>query len=343
MAVSELLCLEDLDPELRERLEMIKRNVELEVRLIDDLLDLSRVLNGKLSFDMHAVNLHQILRHAIEICAHDLHSKQLSLVIDLEAARSDVLADGARLQQVFWNLLKNAIKFTPSGGRITVKSELDGQAVRVRIMDNGIGLKPETMRRIFEPFEQADGQITRQFGGLGLGLAISKGIVERHGGRISAGSDGEGRGASFVVEFPLHEESCSQPAAPSSPPPAPGSEFLRLLLVEDHPDTAEILSRLLRAGGYQVQTAHSATAALQLASSSRFDLLVSDVGLPDATGYELMHQLQSLYGLKGIAMTGYGMEEDLRKGREAGFSEHLVKPIDLAKLHEAIRRVSTHA
>jgi PAS domain S-box-containing protein len=343
MAVSELAGDRTLDPAVREQMAMIKRNIELEARLIDDLLDLSRVLNGKLRFDMHAVNLHQIVRYALDTCAHDLHAKQLRLTVSLAAPRYYVVADPARLEQVLWNLLKNAIKFTPRGGTVAVSSEASGDSVRLTVSDNGIGLSEKALARIFEPFEQADGHITRQFGGLGLGLAISRGIVERHGGKILAHSDGHGRGSSFIVELPAHEVPAEAPEAPNEPIVQARSEIVRLLLVEDHTDTAKTLARLLRKDGYHVQTAHSVTAALELASATPFDLLVSDIGLPDATGYELMHQLKARYGLKGIAMTGYGMEEDLKKGREAGFSEHLVKPIDVARLQEAIRRVSTRA
>jgi PAS domain S-box-containing protein len=343
MAVSELAGDRTLDPAVQEQMAMIKRNVELEARLIDDLLDLSCVLNGKLRFDMHAVNLHQTLRYALDTCAHDLHAKQLRLTVSLKAPRYHVLADPARLEQVFWNLLKNAIKFTPQGGAVSVSSEASGDSVRLIVTDNGIGMSAKDLARIFEPFEQADGHITRLFGGLGLGLAISRGVVERHGGKILAHSDGSGRGSSFTVELPAHEVPAEAQEVTNEPIVEARSTIVRLLLVEDHADTAKTLARLLRNGGYHVQTANSATAALELASATPFDLLVSDIGLPDATGYELMRQLKARHGLKGIAMTGYGMEEDLKKGREAGFSEHLVKPIDVARLREAIRRVSTRA
>ncbi len=343
LALGELSCAPDLDPSKRDLIAMIERNVELEVRLIDDLLDLSRALNGKLRFDMHAVNLHQIIRYALDTCAHDLHGKHLDLTVALGAPRYSVQGDPARLQQVVWNLVKNAIKFTPDGGQITVRSEASGDSVRLIVRDNGIGMNENAVRRIFEPFEQGEGHITRQFGGLGLGLTISRGIVERHGGKIQAYSDGDECGSTFIVELPLRDVEAEAPESPSEPIAPPRTGTLRLLLVEDHTDTADILARLLRADGYHVQTAHSATTALQLASVASFDLLLSDVGLPDATGYELMQQLKSSCGIKGIAMTGYGMEDDLKKGREAGFSEHLVKPIDVARLQEAIRRVSTRA
>ncbi len=251
-------------------------------------------------------------------------------------------ADPARLQQVFWNLLRNAIKFTPDGGEIIVRT-LNGEGqrgVRVEIQDTGVGIPAEVLPRIFDAFEQGNTRVTHQFGGLGLGLAIAKAVVEMHGGKISAASGGRDQGATFAVELD------TMPVGASAGNLVPDHEIERreerrvskILLVEDHPDTARTMARLLRGLGFEVKIAHSVASALHLAAEEPFDVVVSDIGLPDATGYELMEQIRERYGMKGIALSGYGMEEDVRKSREAGFAEHLVKPVDIAQLQAALRR-----
>jgi two-component system CheB/CheR fusion protein len=319
---------------------MIRRNVELEARLIDDLLDLSRVTNGKLRLQMQPTGIHDLLRQVFQICASDLAAKQLHLTTDFTAGEDRVTGDPARLQQVFWNLLKNAIKFTPEGGRIAVRSrEVEGGRIAVEVEDSGIGIAADVLPRMFNAFAQGEAKASRQSGGLGLGLAISKAVVEMHGGTIRAASAGPGQGASLVVEIP------AAAPAPEAAAPVPSPEQAvararkpRLLLVEDHEDTARMLAKLLRFSGYRVRTAATVAQALEAAATDRFDLLVSDLGLPDATGYDLMRQVRQLYGTPGIALSGYGMEEDVRKSMEAGFLDHLVKPINLDQLKATIQR-----
>jgi signal transduction histidine kinase len=329
-------------PELmREDLRMMRRNIELEVKLIDDLLDLSRVARGKLALSLQPVDLNEAIGHVCENCRPQLQEKSIHLQFQSDAAAGAVSADPDRLQQVFWNVLKNAIKFTPQGGEIWVGTQRVGpQRVRIEIRDSGIGIRAELLPRLFDAFEQGDSRITQQFGGLGLGLAITKALVEKHHGSIRAESAGEGLGSTFVIELPL---ATASPVKKDKPTPAlvGNRSGLRLLIVEDHVDTARILGRLLRAEGYSVQTANTVAEALDLAAKHEFDVVVSDVGLPDATGYELIQQLKSQYAVEGIAMSGYGMEDDLRKSRAAGFSEHLVKPVDASRLAQAIQRVSS--
>jgi CheY-like chemotaxis protein len=258
------------------------------------------------------------------------------------ASADQVMGDGARLHQVFWNLLRNAVKFTPDGGDIIVRCVDAGDgACRVEVRDTGIGIPPEVLPRVFNAFEQGDVRVAREFGGMGLGLAITKAIVDLHAGAISAASDGAGRGAVFTVTLPasVPQRDGQASQAPRQAAASSRTGNCRLLLVEDHADTARMLKRLLENSGYAVKTVGTARAALQAVSSEPFDLVVSDVGLPDASGYELMAQLRDSSGLKGIAVSGYGTAEDLRKSREAGFSEHLVKPLDVARLEEAIVRV----
>jgi CheY-like chemotaxis protein len=210
--------------------------------------------------------------------------------------------------------------------------------VRIQVRDTGIGIAPDVLPKIFDAFEQGDASVTRQFGGMGLGLAISKALAEMHHGTIRAESGGAGAGSTFTVELPAvsaHNDSHAAPARQDSV----NGNALRVLVVEDHADTARVLSKLLGASGHRVKTAGTAAAALKLVSEEPFDVIVSDIGLPDATGYDLMKQIQSRQPMKGIAMSGYGMDEDLRKSRDAGFSDHIVKPANVAQLERTIRRV----
>ena len=332
----------ELDPDLpfrlREDVAMIRRNVELEAKLIDDLLDLSRVTSGKLRLQLQPTSAHILLRQVAESSARDTSGKRLNVSLDLNAVHDQVSADPARLQQVFWNVLRNAIKFTPEGGSISVRSKNDGHGnLRLEVSDTGTGIPPDVLPRIFDAFEQGDLKTTRHFGGLGLGLAICKAVVEMHGGTIWAASEGTGKGATFTIELPTVEVEQARLEPPESEADAVGR--FRVLLVEDHPDTVRALSRLLGKSGYRVKTADSIASALQLAASEPFDIVVSDIGLPDGTGYELMEQMSDRYGIKGIALSGYGMEEDIRRSIEAGFADHVVKPVDLERLKSVMRHV----
>ena len=341
----------EIDPDLplkfHEDVAMIRRNIELEVKLIDDLLDLSRVTSGKLRLHPQAVRVHEILRHVLQSSVSDMDAKRLDVVSHLDATDDRVTADPARLQQVFWNILRNAAKFTPERGRITVRttnaaSPSGAAQLVVEITDTGAGIAPEQLSRIFDAFEQGDVRTTRQFGGLGLGLAIAKAVVEIHGGTIHAASEGEGRGATFTVRLNTTQLArATRPSDGAAPARAtrPTDTAHRVLLVEDHPDSARTLARLLSGAGYEVQTAHSVAAALHLASASPFDVMVSDIGLPDGTGYELMAQIRDRHAIPGIALSGFGMEDDLRKGRDAGFEEYVVKPVSVGHIDRAIRRI----
>jgi CheY-like chemotaxis protein len=345
MAVSSMEDDPTLPEKFRDELAMISRNVDLEARLIDDLLDLSRVTGGKLRLQTEPTRAHDVLRHVFQVCDGDLRAKQLSLAADLAAADDHVTADQARLQQVFWNLLKNSVKFTPPGGRITVRSRNNGDGrLVVDVQDTGVGIPADVLPKVFDAFEQGDPTVTRQFGGLGLGLAISKALVDLHGGAIRAASDGKDRGATFTIELPTAVHAA---AAAAAQPVAANHHAShrrrapRVLLVEDHADTARTLARLLKEGGYDVTTAATVSAALAAAASSAapFDVLVSDIGLPDASGYDLMREVARLYGTPGIALTGYGMDDDVRKGHDAGFVEHIVKPVHVAQLEAALERI----
>lgn len=329
-----------LSDSTREAMAMIQRNVKVEARLIDDLLDLSRVLNGKLHLDRQALGLHGAIHHAVETCAEEAAAAGLEITELFHAPLDLVSGDSARLQQVFWNLLKNAIKFTPSGGRVEVETKCESADFVAIVRDNGMGIPKAALGRLFQAFEQAGDHIGQRFGGLGLGLAICKGIIDLHGGSITAGSDGPGCGASFVVRLPLQRPGPVEAEAGRPVEAPPAQTLLRVLLVEDHADTAEAVAQLLRSAGAKVTVAHTAADALEIASNTAFDLLISDLGLPDLRGTELLRRLRGLRPLPGIAMSGYGAEEDLAATLEAGFAEHLVKPIDARELESAIQRVT---
>ena len=327
--------------DVREDIVMIKRNVELEIKLIDDLLDLSRITSGKVMLKIESVDLNEAVRQVCGICQPQLAEHQVNLKMDLDPKVSTISADPARLQQVLWNVVKNAIKFTPAAGTVRVSTaRLDPERCEVRVKDSGIGIPPDVLPLIFNAFEQGDTRITKQFGGLGLGLAISRALIGLHGGTIRAESEGQGRGATFIVELPGNaaHRGAEAPAVHSAG--GPDAKRLRLLLVEDHADTARALARFLSAAGMVVVTANDVASAIASAEREPFDLVLSDLGLPDGDGYQIMRAILSRRVIPGIAMSGYGMDEDIRRSREAGFTEHLVKPVAVPLLIAAIRRVT---
>jgi CheY-like chemotaxis protein len=257
--------------------------------------------------------------------------------IEIEHAPHYVHGDAARLQQVFWNLIKNAVKFTPNGGCVGVKvRRQDGRAI-VQVTDSGAGIEPQALDRIFNAFEQGNGAQIRQSGGLGLGLAITKGLVELHGGNITARSDGPGTGATFAVTLPLYTGS-SDANAPAESPVRIDPQ--RILLVEDDADTARLISRILRQRGHTVLTADSVESGMAQAAANAFDVLVSDIGLPDGSGLDLMRKLSEKGPVRAIVLSGYGLEDDLRRSREAGFQVHLIKPVTIQQLDAALAEVS---
>ena len=331
-------------------LAMIRRNVELESRLIDDLLDLTRIARGKLDLHPEVADARKILEHTIEMCCEpEVLAGRLRVETDLAAADHRVWGDPSRLTQVLWNLLNNAVKFTPAGGTIAVRSRGAEDALVLEVADSGVGIHPEVLPYIFDAFEQGharDPRGPRGAGGLGLGLAISKAIVEMHGGRLAAGSEGPGRGAVFTVSLPasLPRETGEMPILRELPIENPKSKIqnLRILLVEDHADTAEAMAELLGLLGHDVRVAGGVRSALAAAAAAGhgegLDLVISDLGLPDGSGLDVMRQLAP-FGLPGIALSGYGMEDDIRRSLEAGFRRHLTKPVGLQTLETAIRQV----
>lgn len=325
----------DLDERVRKVLSRISRNAAAEARLVDDLLDATGILRGKLNIRTGAVELHELVTECADTLRCDALAKRQTIQVDLLASRCWVDGDALRLRQVFSNLIKNAIKFTPADGAIHVRSWDGHGSIVVEVEDSGIGFEPSSSRGLFEPFEQFNEQ--PHAGGLGLGLAIAKGLVELHHGQIDATSRGRGQGSRFVVSLPsAPAPTCPPPSAPAviteSQPPAASQ---RLLLVEDHEDTAETLSELLQMNGYSVVVAHSVAGALA-EDNGDIDVVISDLGLPDGTGTDLIQKLQAKRRRPAIALSGFGMDSDVRASKEAGFDVHLTKPVTAARLLAAV-------
>ena len=338
--VSELDKMTD-SPDARNALDIIRRNVELEARLIDDLLDITRIAHGKLQLTPEAINAHRAIHRALEICQREIDAKHLDVRLDLAANAFHVKADPARFQQVLWNLIKNAVKFTPRG-LITIASSNDGAGkLIIDVTDTGIGITPERLARIFKPFEQGETSITRQFGGLGLGLAISRAMIEAHGGALKVRSPGKDHGSTFSLELRTIDAPTEVEEPSRTPTIAGGSLQHKIMLVDDHEDTCTGMRMILERRGYRVKTAHDVRGALELARDYPFELVISDLGLPDGTGFDLMKELRRLRGdsIRGVALSGFGMESDIERSMEAGFEVHLIKPVNLERLGEILRQV----
>jgi signal transduction histidine kinase len=331
-----------LPAKVRADFEMILKNIELEARLIDDLLDLTRIARGKISLDKKPVDAHDVLRDAISNVQEEIAKKRIGLSLKLNSPQCTVHADAVRLQQVFWNVIRNAVKFTPHSGRITIETEQRGDKWQFKITDTGIGMSPLEMNRLFTAFSQPE-ESANKFGGLGLGLAISQKLIELHAGQIRAFSAGRDRGSTFTIELPLMpairangfaREAMAATVTSFRSAMPPGG--LRILLVEDHEPTRSALAQLLASRSYHVTAAASLAEARTFAAVENFNLIISDLGLPDGNGCELMNEMRQRGVAKGIALTGYGMAEDIARSRKAGFTTHLTKPIRVQSLEAAL-------
>src|SRR5205807_2125995 len=329
-----------LPPNFAEDVQIIKRNVQLQARLIDDLLDLTRITRGKLRLDVESCDAHTVIRNAIETASSAIAAKKLKLSSKFNAKERHILADCIRLQQVFWNLINNAVKFTPPDGEIAIRTFNDDCGrFHFEITDNGIGIERERLASLFTPFEQADPSVTRQFGGLGLGLAISKHLVDLHHGTIEA----ESRGRSFGATFKVTLDTLSEGAAAiglNDRIAGKASKALRILLVEDHQDTRRTLSRLLTHFGHDVVTADNVGSAREIMGLNHLDVVLRDIGLPDGSGYEVAAQARAKGHIKAIALTGFGTEDDIRRSKEAGFDFHLVKPLNFQELQTVLDQIA---
>ncbi len=340
MLAEQLESHSELPETLRADAGLIRRHINLEARLIDDLLDLTRIERGRLQLDRQQLDVHQSLARVVSLVNPEAERKQLDITLRLESKRHYVYADPSRLKQIFLNILGNALKFTPIGGRITLATDTVGNAIRIRISDTGIGVDDNVIGNVFGEFEQ--GNSARRFGGLGLGLPIARALMDLHEGAIDLHSDGPGKGTEVTLLLPASEEAGTLPHGSAFHPPASDDHpRWRILLVEDHEPTAFVLARLLRRKGHDVEVANCVKEATEEAHAP-FDFLVSDIGLPDGTGLDVIAYYRKQRGddFRAIALSGFGMEADVARSMAAGFDRHLVKPVDFHTLHNAIEELA---
>ncbi|WP_437738227.1 ATP-binding response regulator [Sorangium sp. So ce1335] len=352
---SHLLRARSAAPEQRERgLSAIERNARSQARLIEDILDVSRIVTGRVRLDVQRMDPGAVVGAAVESLRPTADAKGVALELAVEARDARVLADATRLQQVFWNLVSNAVKFTPAGGVVRASVARRGAGLHIEISDTGQGIRPDFLPFVFERFSQADSSTTRRHGGLGLGLAIVRHLVELHGGRISVRSEGEGRGATFEVVLPVAGPAQAgrgdglvgggEDAAPESAPPAAldqRADGVRVLVVDDEADSGEIAGAMLRELGAEPRVVRSAQEALRALMEFRPDILISDLGMPHEDGFALMHKVRALApdagsAIPAIAITACARREDRQRAFAAGFQVYLTKPIDAAELFEAV-------
>ena len=333
---------DDLSPSMHADAQMLRRSVELEARIIDDLLDLTRIAKGMLSFSPEDTDVHELIEFLVGMCHSEFRGKELAVSLHLDAEMHHVYTDAGRLQQVLWNVLKNAAKFTESRGKVSIVTSNDEQRnIVIDVIDTGIGMAPETMSRLFAPFEQGEQLISRRYGGLGLGMAISFALVELLGGTLKAFSEGLEKGSTFTVTFPAKAADQVKRKPTELTKKVRGGVGVKILLVEDHEDTSRALVRLLSRQGYEVSTADSVASGLAAERDEKFNLLVCDIGLPDGTGFQLIEEVRKHSRTPALALSGFGMEEDIAKSRLAGFEGHLTKPVNFQKLEAAIWQLTS--
>jgi signal transduction histidine kinase/CheY-like chemotaxis protein/CHASE3 domain sensor protein len=344
-----LLLRRQLPPELHKGIARIERNARLQAKLIEDVLDISRIIAGKLVLNLGPANLAEIIEAAVETIAPAALEKGVSITADVPPSELAIVADADRLQQVVWNLLSNAVKFTPRGGAVTVTAGHEGSSLWVRVDDTGEGIRPSALPLLFEPFRQADASTTRRHGGLGLGLAIVRQVVRAHGGAVEAASPGEGRGASFTVTLPARTVVPAIDPAPArastgdarQAEDVPRLDDVRVLLVDDEEDALVVMTEILADLGASVKAVPSARQALEELPKTRPDVLVSDIGMPGMDGYSLIQQVRALPSERGgqtraIALTAFARNEDAERALAAGFQMHIAKPVEIPRLAKAI-------
>ncbi|MEH2300516.1 MAG: ATP-binding protein [Nostoc sp.] len=318
-------------------LATIERNAKLQSQLMEDLLDVSRILQNKLSLKISSVDLSAVIEVALDTVRLAAQAKSVKLKTILEPNVGQVLGDPSRLQQVFWNLLSNAVKFTPSEGQVEIRLERVGTQAQIQVSDTGKGINPEFMPHVFDYFRQADNTTTRTFGGLGLGLAIVRQIVELHGGTVQAESEGDEKGATFTVLLPIKSVEPQTSEDKGLPDASPNLQGVNVLVVDDEVDTRDLIVFILQQCGASVRAFASASQALNALAVEKPDILLSDIGMPEMDGYMLIRQIRSLPPEQGgeilaIALTAYAGEVDQQQILQAGFQKHLTKPIEPAKL-----------
>jgi CheY-like chemotaxis protein/anti-sigma regulatory factor (Ser/Thr protein kinase) len=301
---------------------------------------LTRVANGKLRLSLETVDVHEVIDSILELFGNEIRVKQQDVHLEKMAENHYVMADRARLQQMLWNLVRNASKFTPEGGHIYVRTRDARMRIEISIEDTGIGIAPDQIGKLFNAFEQGSQRMTQQFGGLGLGLAITKALTDAHGGTVSAQSPGPHCGATFTIALPVVAAPAAQPVI-ATPVAETADQRLAILLVEDHLDTAEVMAQLIRGLGHEVTVASSVADAIAATQTpAAFDLIVSDIGLPDGTGIEFIGALRQRSQVPAVALTGFGTDEDVQRCLAAGFNSHLTKPVNFSQLEELIQRAA---
>lgn len=339
--------------ELHQGLETIERNARAQAQLIEELLDMSRIINGKLRLDVQPVDLQAVISEAVESVRPAADAKGVRLIKVLDPRGGPISGDPGRLQQVLWNVLSNAVKFTPRGGRVQIFLRRVNSHVEITIADSGQGISADFLPHLFTRFAQAETSTTRRYGGLGLGLALVKSLVELHGGTVSASSQGPGHGATFVISLPLtvlqdRPDDPILPPAPSTPDPAAFPDFrgFHVLVVDDEADARTLMERILTKCNATVTTAASATEAIQAVRQQHPDMVLSDIGMPEQDGYELIAQLRQLPDAEGgnipaVALTAFARGEDRRRALMAGFQMHLPKPVETAELLAVVANICT--
>lgn len=327
-----------------QALDAIERNAWLQSRLIDDLLDTSRIATGKLHFEPKATDFNMAVKAAVDTVRTSAAARSIELNVSLWPASLIVMGEPVRLQQISWNLISNAIKFTDPGGKVRINTRLDGEQAELEVIDTGVGIEPEFLPHVFDRFRQADGSTSRRHGGLGLGLAIADALAKLHSGKLHAASDGVGSGATFI--FKLDLAPTGKVASETVDTKRHSLEGLDVLIVEDSPDTLTLLSTIFRREGANVTTAASASEALARAVDKRPHIIVSDIGMPEVDGYQLLEQLRILPGLgdvPAIAISGYASEEDRERALAAGYLALVPKPIDVDTLFSLIQDLKAPA
>src|SRR5690349_471640 len=331
---------------LAQGLDAIDRNARVQAQLIDDLLDVSRIVSGKLNLDVRPLDIASVARVAINVVQPAADAKGIAIDYDAEPGIGAISADSARLHPIVWNLLSNAVKFTPHGGKISVRVDHDGSDARVTVKDTGQGIDSEFLPRVFDRFRQADSSTTRSFGGLGLGLAIVRHLVELHGGTVSAHSDGVNKGATFTATFPLLADR-TEPVtvAPEIDATDNSLDGLRVLLVDDEPEARQIISTVITRTGAEVRSCESAHEALAKLAEWKPDVILSDIAMPEQDGYSFIRQVRSLPRDKGgdtpaAALTAYARDIDRRQALAAGYQMHIAKPIGASQLITMIARLA---
>jgi CheY-like chemotaxis protein len=339
---------------VRRGVEAIERNARAQVKLIDELLDMSRIISGRMRLDVHQVALSEVVQSALDSIVPAAQAKGVELETSLDPLAGPISGDPVRLQQVVWNLLSNAMKFTPRGGRVRVVQERADPYVKLTISDTGVGISREFLPHVFDRFSQQNSSISRSYGGLGLGLAIAKQLVELHGGTLQAASAGEGKGASFVVQLPIfvarsneqHVLAACEPAAEPHPL-LPDLRGIRVLVLDDEADARELVRNVLDEQGAAVTAVASGEEALKKLEAIGPHIVLSDVGMPEMDGYQFIRSLRasaSRYSrVPAIAVTAFARVEDGRKAKLAGYQSHLAKPFDIAELVTTVANLADRA